>query len=293
MQSIIPESVIEFLNYSAGILNKKKIKDSRLNAELMLCEVLKCSRVELYLNFEKPLTNDEVQKFKLLLQRRMKYEPLQYILGKTNFFGFDILVNSNVLIPRQETEILAEKVIDDIKSRKMKEVSLFEIGSGSGCLSIAVAKSLISENIKVQIFSIDISDDAVNMSIENLKLNSLDNETVRFYVKDVFEIEKLNKDFDYIISNPPYISAEEFKTLDNEVKDFEPAISLTDNADGLKFYERIFKIASDSSFTGKVFCEIGFGQKNAIEKMVVKNNFTKFRFHKDYSNIYRIIEAFK
>lgn len=293
MDNSIPNNVIEFINYTSAKLEEIKINDARLNAELMLCEVLKSSRVELYLNFEKPLTKEEIQEFKTMLQRRLKHEPLQHILGKTNFYGFDFIVNSKVLIPRSETELLAEKIIEDVKSSSLKKVSIFEIGSGSGCLSIAVAKSLIKENIEVQIFSIDISKDAIEVSKENLVLNNLDAEIIRYYVKDVFEIDKLNRDFNYIISNPPYISLKDYENLDKEVRDFEPKVSLTDDSEGLKFYEQIFRIASNDSFTGKVFCEIGFGQKDSIEKILMKNNFNKYKFYKDYSDIYRIIEAGK
>lgn len=293
MAETIPGNVIEFINYTAARLEEIKIDDARLNAELMLSEVLKSSRMELYMNFEKPLTKDEIQKFKSMLQRRLNYEPLQHILGKTNFFGYDFIVNSKVLIPRQETELLAEKVIEDVKSSSLKKVTVFEIGSGSGCLSIALAKSLQKENVEVNIFSIDISKDAVDVSNENLRLNNLDEKTIRFFVKDIFEIEKLNKNFDYIVSNPPYISQKDYENLNIEVKEFEPKISLTDDSEGLNFYEKIFMIASDKTFSGKVFCEIGFGQMNSVEKILLKNNFSKYKFYKDYSNIDRIIEAHK
>ncbi|MBS1551493.1 MAG: HemK family protein methyltransferase, partial [Bacteroidetes bacterium] len=134
----IPNSVSEFIKVSEKILKEKKINDARLNAELMLCDVLNCSRVDLYLNFDKPLTKDEIRTFKNYMQRRIKHEPLQYILGKTSFYGFDIMVNEKVLIPRQETELLVEKVLNDIKSRSLKDVSVFEIGTGSGCIAIAL-----------------------------------------------------------------------------------------------------------------------------------------------------------
>jgi len=287
------KNIQEFINLSVNLLEDKKISDARLNAELMLCNILNCKRLDLYLNFEKPLNYEEIQKYEMFLQRRLKYEPVQYILGKTEFYGIEFLVNNKVLIPRQETEILVEKLIEDIKSSGLKKVKLFEIGTGSGCISIALAKNLIAGNIEVEIFSIDISGDAIEVANENLKINGLESSNLRFYEKDLFEIQKLNKDFDYIISNPPYISRKEFDKLEVEVKDYEPEISLTDNADGLKYYEKIFQIASDNLFTGKVFCEIGFGQRESIEKIIKKNNFTNYTFYNDYNNIHRVIEVRK
>jgi len=258
-----------------------------------LCDVLKCSRIDLYLNFDKPLTKDEIKIYKDFVQRRLKNEPLQYILGKTSFYGFDIMVNDKVLIPRQETEILVEKVLNDIKSRTLKEVSVFEIGAGSGCISIALTKMLKLENLDVKIYAVDISAEALEVAEKNCELNGLKHGDIKFIVKDIFEIEKLSRNFDYIVSNPPYIPFDEYNKLEKEVKDYEPLISLTDKENGLKFYERIFKIASDETFTGKIYCEIGFDQKEDLEKILLQYNFSSHCFYKDYSGNFRILEVKK
>lgn len=289
----IPNSVSEFIKVSEKILKEKKINDARLNAELMLCDVLNCSRIDLYLNFDKPLTKDEIRTFKNYMQRRIKHEPLQYILGKTSFYGFDIMVNEKVLIPRQETELLVEKVLNDIKSRSLKDVSVFEIGTGSGCIAIALAKMLKPENINIKVYSTDISAEALEVAEYNSALNGLVKGEIVFSVKDVFQIEKLNRPIDYIVSNPPYIPFAEYKKLGREVKDFEPMIALTDRESGLKFYEHIFKIASAETFCGKVYCEIGFNQKEDIEKILMKYKISTYIFHKDYSGKFRILEAYK
>lgn len=137
---------------------------------------------------------------------------------------------------------------------------MIEIGSGSGCISVALAKQLETMNVNYNIFSIDISSDATEVANENLRLNDLSSNKIRFITKDLFEIERLNKSVDYIISNPPYISLNEFEKLDSEVKDHEPDFALTDFNDGLKYYRKIFSIAAEDNFKGKVFCEIGFGR---------------------------------
>ena len=289
----VPGSLLEFVDLSAKVLEQKNISDSRLNAELLLCDVLKCSRIDLYLNFDKPLTKDEISLFKSILRRRMNHEPLQYILGKTSFYGLDFKVNNNVLIPRQETELLVERVINDVKTRSLKEVTVFEIGTGSGCIAIALAKILDRENINVKIISTDVSEAAIEVARENSVLNGIGSEKIKFIAKDFFEIDKLSRDFNYIVSNPPYISYDEFNKLDKEVKDFEPKIALTDNEKGLKFFEHILMIASAGDFTGKVYCEIGYGQKEDIEKILLRYDYLNYYFHKDYNGIFRILEVCK
>jgi release factor glutamine methyltransferase len=293
MHKNVPENVVQLINISARILDEKKISDARLNAELLLADVLNCSRFDLYLNFDKPLTKDELDRFRENIKRRINHEPLQYITGRTSFYGFDFIVNNKVLIPRPETELLVERILEDIKKRSMSEVSIFEIGSGSGCISVSIAKSLLSGGTDVKIFSIDISEDSTEVAKENLKINNLSSDKVSFIVKDIFEIEKLNRDFDYIISNPPYISYDEHKKLEMDVKDFEPEIALTDFGNGLKFYEKIFQLASGDVFNGRIFCEIGFGQKDELIRILDKNKFKRYRFHNDYSSIPRILEAEK
>jgi len=293
MDKKIPVTTIEFINFSAEFLKKKNISEPRLTSELMLCEILNCSRVNLYLNFDKPLNKSETDILKIYLTRRINNEPLQYIFGKASFYGIDLKVNKHVLIPRPETELLVENVLTDIKKDKKTDVSIFEIGTGSGCISISLAKQLESGIINYNIFSIDISEHAISVANENLRMNGLSDKKVRFLVKDIFEIDKLNKNVDYIISNPPYISLSEYDLLEPEIKNNEPDIALTDFGNGLKYYEKIFSIAADENFNGKIFCELGFGQRDKIESLLKEKGLTKYTFYNDYNNIPRIIEAWK
>jgi len=288
-----PENVSEYLNYSASLLKENNIDDARLNAELMLCSILNCDRMQLYMNHDKPLSGKEKGELDSFIRRRLLNEPLQYILGKSHFYGLEFFVNEKVLIPRPETELLVENLIKDITESKRKRVSIFEIGAGTGCISISIAKELNDMQIDFEIFSIDKSAGAIEISESNKSINLSEDAGVRFYRKDVFEIERLTKEYDYIAANPPYVSMDEYNTLASEVRCFEPKDSLTDSGDGFSFFERIFLIASDAKFKGKVFCEIGFGQRNGLEKLLERYGLNQYEFFKDYNSIDRILKVCK
>ena len=283
-------TLLEILNYSTDLLEKKNINDARLNVELMMTEVLKCDRVKLYLDFDKPLSKNEISSFKILLKRRLTKEPLQYVLGKTNFYGYDFVVNKNVLIPRPETEILVEKVLEDINSTKKKSVRIFEIGTGSGCISIALSKELGKIGVEHHVKVIDNSKEAIEVAQENKELNNVEEERIEFSTKDLFRINSIDDKYDYIISNPPYISREEFNKLDDEIKYFEPKNSLSDGEDGFRFFKKIFLLLNDYNYKSKVFCEIGINQKYELESLLKEMGIEDFTFFEDYNKIYRILK---
>jgi release factor glutamine methyltransferase len=283
-------TLLEILNYSAGLLKEKDIKDARLNVELMFCELLKCDRIKLYLDFDKPMRPEELSDFKVMLKKRLKHEPLQYILGKTNFYGYTIHLNKNVLIPRQETEILVSKVLDDIYSSEKELINILEIGSGSGCIAIALSGELQKRNIRHKIISIDKSNGAVEIAETNMTLNNITSGKIDFRVVNFLNDELPENDFDYIVSNPPYIPVADFSNLDSEVKDFEPAEALTDGKDGLLFYEKIFNLRKGVFRNSKIFLEIGDGQKNKVENLLSGFEISDYSFYKDYNNIYRVLK---
>jgi release factor glutamine methyltransferase len=278
-------TLLEIIKYSANLLNENGIKDSRLNVELMFCDILNCDRMKLYLDFDKPLKSEEITVFKTMLKRRMLNEPLQYILGKTNFYGYEIILNNKVLIPRQETEILVDKVLENIYKSHSESLSILEIGSGSGCIAIALSAELSKKNINHKIISIDKSEDAVGVSKQNAKLNNISEENLEFGKLDYLK-DELPDEFDYVISNPPYIPARNIKNLDEEVKSFEPIDALTDGGEGLIFYK---KILSDFFTKSKIILEIGDGQKEIIEAEILKNGIKDYNFYKDYCNIERVL----
>lgn len=286
-------TVLEILKKAVSDLDENNIIDARLNAELLLCYVMNSKRLDLYVNYEKPVKPSEENEFRKLISRRISNEPLQYILGRTNFFGYDISLDRNVLIPRQETELLVERVLEDISASGKKSVSIFEIGTGSGCIAIALGKKLGEQNISYEIFSIDKSEKALIIAKKNLELNGISGKEITLYCKDVFDIPRLKKNYDYIISNPPYISIAEWEKLPDEIRNYEPKTALTDDKNGLNFYSKIFEIFSDLEFSGKLFCEIGYRQRESLEVLLRKYEIMKYKFYKDYSDIFRILKAEK
>jgi release factor glutamine methyltransferase len=283
-------TLLEIIKYSSQLLAEINIKDSRLNIELMFCDILNCDRIKLYLDFDKPLSEDEKSKFKIMLRRRMKHEPLQYILGKTNFYGYRINIDKRALIPRQETEILVEKVLDDIIKSKSNNISILEIGTGSGCIAIAISKELDKLNIKHKILSIDKFVDTIELAKSNAKNNCVLDDYIEFEVEDFLSKKGRILDFDYIVSNPPYIPENNLEYLDLEIKNYEPIVALTDGKDGLLFYEKFFNLYNERLKDMKLFVEIGDKQKKQIEDLLVSKSIKNYEFFRDYNNLDRILK---
>ncbi|HRE41060.1 MAG TPA: peptide chain release factor N(5)-glutamine methyltransferase [Ignavibacteria bacterium] len=285
------DKILDVINFSSDLLNQRGIKDARLNVELLMCHVLNCKRLELYLNFDKPLNLSEREAFKKLLVRRIANEPLQYILGETNFYGYKIKVDKRVLIPRQETEILVEEILKEFSKKQIHQINILEIGCGSGCITIALAGELKKLNKNFKILSIDISEGAITLAKENLDLNGLKDVNVKFSQESIFDLKSEIDGIDFLISNPPYISENEFNHLEKEVKNFEPKIALTDNEDGFKFYRSIFNMGKNLKKDSYIFCEISYNGRTEIEKILSLNGFSDYQFIKDLSGIERVLKV--
>lgn len=286
-------NLIDILNYSAKLLEEKGVEDSRLNAELLMSKVLGCSRLELYLNFDKPLNENEKEKFKILLRRRLKREPLQYILGYTEFHRYRFDLNNKVLIPRPETELLVELTLNFILNNKLKDIKILDAGTGSGCIAISLTKELSDKEVVHHITAVDVSEDALILAKNNSIYNKADTDSLSFKSADIFNGDFSFKGFDIVVSNPPYISKEEYEKLEPELRYFEPVISLTDYKDGLTFYRRFFELINNSDSVIKCFVETGYNQKENLEKIALNYNINDFIFHKDYNGVYRIMEITK
>ncbi len=275
-------TVLESLQLSTDFLEKKGIESPRLNAELLLADILNCKRLDLYLKFDQPLKENEVDKYREWISRRGKFEPLQYVTGKVEFYGMQFKVTRDVLIPRSETEILVEEVIKFCKGKT--GLKILDIGTGSGNIPIALAKNLVG----AEIVTVDVSAEAIEVAKENAVMNGVESE-IKFILSDVNHYTTETDLFDIVISNPPYISAEEYPTLQKEITDYEPSIALTDAKDGLDFY-RVISERSKSFLKrgGNIFLEIGQGQKEDIEKILSANEFTEIHFIKDYQQIDRV-----
>jgi release factor glutamine methyltransferase len=255
--------------------------------ELILTDIFKCSRTNLYLNSPKLAFND--RKFETLdriFRDRAKTKPVQYILGHTEFMGLRINVNNHVLIPRPETEILAESIIEKKAnaSGKKSKIKILEIGTGSGCIAIALAKFLDN----VEVVATDISQKALDLAKENSILNKVDS-SIKFIRADIFDhkILKSGIKFDVIVSNPPYVPTGEIGSLEVSVLN-EPRISLDGGKDGLDFYREISKHYGELfKNNGLLFLEIGYGQAEGIRD-IFRNSWVIEEFKKDYQGIDRI-----
>ena len=260
--------------------------------ELLLCEILNCNRADLYLNNPR-LSQPDPEKIVLLkatIKRRMQSEPIQYILGKTEFMGLEFRVAPGVFIPRPETEILVEKAISisHIAYRISPAAKILDIGTGSGNIAVSLAKNIKNVNI----VAVDISQQAIELAKENAQLHSVKNK-IEFIKADLFTIcDKRYAicDFDMIISNPPYIKTQDIEHLAPEIK-YEPRIALDGAEDGLKFYRQIIKKAADYlKEEGYLLMEMGFNQSEAIKDII--NETKQFEIIEtvlDYSGIERVI----
>ena len=229
-------SQIELIQESARFLGESNINDSLRNVEWMLCELLKCSRAQLYAYPKKEVPDNVLLPFEHMLQRRANYEPLQYILGYTEFYGLHINVAPGVLIPRPETELLVEKTLACIAA--IEAPVLLDIGTGSGCIALA----LQSNRPDAKVYACDISSQALHIAKENADQLNLDVHFLHCDIREGLHILSLPP-LDLIISNPPYIPEQEKPSIAPEVKDFEPDVALFVNDDPLEYYRSVTKAA--------------------------------------------------
>ncbi|MBI4535230.1 MAG: peptide chain release factor N(5)-glutamine methyltransferase [Ignavibacteriae bacterium] len=285
-QSTKAWTVLSLIEWSAQHLGSKGFDEARLHVELLLAKVLGYSRIQIYTNFDKPLDQSELAEFKTLLQRRMSHEPLQYIIGETEFMGLPLFVNPSVLIPRPETEQLVEKVLEAIRSVDSDGLEILDIGTGSGNIPVALSK--FAPNVFVT--SIDVSDEALQTAAVNVTRNKADRITLM--KADVFSDFLPGKQFDLIVSNPPYISVEEFSLLQPEIKDFEPRIATTDDADGYRFVRRISQFSSRRlNYGGLMLMEIAYNQAREAQKIVAQAGLHGIQIFQDHSGNPRILMA--
>ncbi|MDH3268416.1 MAG: peptide chain release factor N(5)-glutamine methyltransferase [Ignavibacteria bacterium] len=277
-------TVLESIKLSTDFLAGKGIESPRTNAELLLGHIIGCKRLDLYLLFDRPLSGIELQQYREYIKRRGTFEPLQYILGKVEFYGLELIVNQTVLIPRPETELLVENIIN--QSSKEKESMILDVGCGSGNISIALAVNLETVNI----ITTDIREETLQVAKANAKKHSVSNR-IKFINHNILENDFNNFPmFDIIVSNPPYVSKENFSTLQREIKDFEPRTAVTDESDGYTFFKVIAKEAATKLTTnGKLFFEIADGQSDGVRKIMEQNNFDNITVIKDYQKIDRIV----
>jgi release factor glutamine methyltransferase len=285
----MPVTVLEVIQRSAEFLTKKGVESPRLQVELLLAHVLHLPRMGLYLNFERPLTPKELDELRELVKRRGQREPLQQIVGSTSFCGLEVSVNKNVLVPRPETELLAElgwQFLNSLSGSTSQPLAL-DFGTGSGCLAIALAvKSPIS-----RVLALDISPEALEMARQNAARHQIE-PRIQFFNGDGFATLPSETRFDLIVANPPYIPSLEIDTLEPEVRDHDPRLALDGGADGLDFYRRLAQEGGPFLKPGgRIMLEFGDGQETAIQNLFEQQKWIVEAVKADYSGRPRILIA--
>ena len=276
-------TVLETIQKSADFLAKRGIDSPRLQAELLLAHLLKMPRMKLYLNFDRALSTAETDALREMVKRRGQREPLQHIIGSTSFCGYEIIVNRQALVPRPETEILAESGWTFLSP--LNNATAVDIGTGTGCIAIALA----AKGANAKITATDISLEALALAKENVEKNKV---KVEFLQGDGVAALPKGLQFDLIISNPPYIATAEIDTLQPEVRDFDPRGALDGGVDGLDFYRRL--AAEAKPFLkpgGKIMLEFGDGQAPAIRGIFENEKWIVEAVKEDYSQRARILIA--
>lgn len=253
---------------------------------LLTESILGMSRLDLALDNTKTLSVSEKMDFEEALSRLLKHEPIQYIIGETDFFGFKFLVNKNVLIPRPETEELVQWIIDDLKKSNLEEPSILDIGTGSGCIAVSLAKMFPKANIT----AIDISEEALKLAKANAERN---NARVNFVQQDILS-EEISESYDIIVSNPPYVRELEMKEMDSNVLDNEPKIALyVKDEDPLLFYRRITRLAAANfGKSGNLYFEINQYLSSETEQILAESGFST-ELRKDIFGNFRMLKGEK
>ena len=273
------------LNYGSFKLKISNIETHILDSEILLSFILNSSREQILINQNTKIEKNIFYKYKKLLSRRQKKEPIAYITKKKEFWKNIFYVNKDVLIPRPETELIVEEVLNNTNVSSSKRI--LEVGTGSGCIII----SIIKERLNCQSTAIDISKKALNIAKFNAKMHHLLNK-INFVNIDIDKI-KHNK-YDFIISNPPYIKKFDLRRLDKSITFFEPHLALEAGIDGLKEIKKlIIKSKKLLKKNGKLIFEIGIGQQLAVKKMLINNGFYINNMIKDISSIPRVIVSTK
>mgnify|MGYP001445593226 FL=1 len=277
--------IIDIVNWAEKYFSQNQFINPKLEIEWLLRSLLKCNKLDIYLRFEEPLDKKQLSVLKGWIKRRVKTnEPLQYITGSCEFYGRRYSVNPKVLIPRQETERLVDIVID--KSKFVKTPDIIDVGTGSGC----IASTLALEISKANVFGIDISLDAIQIAEKNKYRLNVKN--VFFYEMNIL-IDIPFKTYDFLISNPPYVSQNEMKTLPNEIKNFEPHLALTDFDDGLIFYHRLGEIGKGMlKLNGWIILEVGRREHSIKVYSIFKNlDYRNLELIKDFNGDNRVLIA--
>ena len=293
MEEVKEWEVVELLKTTTDYFVTKKVDEARISAELLLGHVLSNSRLELYLHHNRPVYKDELDRFRALCRERIEGRPVQYIIGEQYFYGLHFFVDERVLIPRPETELLVEHALELLGMSGRggsRDAKILDIGTGSGCIAVTMAK-LCPE---LRVSAVDCSFEALEVARINAATHGVESR-VTFIHADLFDEffgERLPvPSYDLIVSNPPYIPALEWETLEREVKQYEPKIALT-TLKGLECYRAIVTQVTRLLVPGGKLCfELHADGAAAVSELMTVNGFCGITVSKDYSGHERIISG--
>ena len=278
-------NIENILKEGIGILQKNKISNPQLDSEILLSNSIKRDKKHIILNPKEVLNSEQLRKFKNLIERRKKGEPIAYLINKKEFWKDEFFVNKDVLIPRPDSELIIEQVLKIYS--KDDQLQILDIGTGSGCILLSILK----ERSNFYGTGIDISKKSINVSKFNAKQLNLTNR-VKFFHSSVDNFN--NGKYDIIVSNPPYIKQLSLKYLEKDVVNFEPKLALSGGFDGFsKIRKVINKTSNLIKKNGKFILEIGFNQKNKVIKILKEEGFYVNKAIKDYGNNDRCIISTK
>ncbi|MGC9193952.1 MAG: peptide chain release factor N(5)-glutamine methyltransferase [Syntrophobacteraceae bacterium] len=277
-------TVLKVIQWTTGYLKSKGCEQPRADAEVLLAHILGMERVDLYLNFDRPLSEEELARYRGFIRRRSVCEPCQYITGKQEFWSLDFEVAPSVLIPRPETELIVEKTLEIAQN---KPVLVLDLGTGSG----AIAVSLTHERETIKVVAVDKSWPAIQIARKNALRNGVGGQ-IFFTVMDLFEALCDRPVFDIIVSNPPYVSDAEFLDLAPQIANYEPSLALRGGREGLCVINRILEgFESYLKPEGSLLMEIGLGQAQILEAALSGLLPERFEFIEDYSSIKRVLHV--
>ena len=276
-------NAFEIIKFGSNLLKEKKIPSFILDSEILLSKILNKTRENVLINLDQKINIKNISTYKEYLKRRSNNEPIAYILGEKEFWSKKFNVNKDTLIPRPETELLVDKIL---KIYQEKQISVLDIGTGSGCIVISLLSSLKTSNG----VGIDISKNAILMAKKNALKHKL-SRRVKFLNKSINNI--FSKKFDLIVSNPPYVDSKDIKNLSDDIKRFEPRIALDGGNDGLDLIKKvIYKSRYILKIKGMLALEIGNEQIKKVSKIFIDNNFKIKHVIKDYKNNVRCVLAY-
>ncbi len=276
-------TVLKVLNWTAQRFSEKGFSAARLEAEVLLAHSLAVPRIKLYTDFDKPMDKLELGRFRELVKRRLSFEPLAYITQKREFWSLSLEMNRKVLIPRPETELLVEVVLEI--ARRKEPAAIVDVGTGSGAIAIALKHELKS----MRVIASDIDEGALDLARQNAEKHQL---VIEFFKGDLLEPLPEEAVIDIVVANLPYVTKAEFEALDDGVKLWEPRLALDGGDDGLDVIRRlVYQAVRRLGPGGWIALEVGWRQAMTVKELLAQSDFVDISVHKDLAGVERVVTA--